>query len=204
MICQYLLLNYNEKGEPTYSNVRGQSYPVNAFSYAGGLLVAGGASSDVEANGNVIPINNASWLEFIATYNDRCQFEKIINIWEMEPSQYPNSGAQMDMLDGTVYISGTYYAPLNVAGFGVIGQEGGEYFYVLKFDKNLDLRGVFTAGFDQSAGEYGTYRNIIVSPDVNGNVVVTGSFETDRAPVIGDVQNIRKRDMGFAVKLDKT
>ncbi len=55
----------------------------------GGLTLVGIASNDVIANGNTIPIRAADRMEFIAKYNDLCQFERIVPVWDLDPAQYP-------------------------------------------------------------------------------------------------------------------
>jgi hypothetical protein len=200
-------IKYDEDGNPTYANFIRGSYNANeAFSYQGGITVVGTAYADVEANGNIVPIGNANILEFIAKYNDRCQFEKIISIWDLPASQYPYSQAKMDKRDGSIYVAGTFYAPLQVAGSELIGKEWGDYLYVLKFSRDLELLGIYTTGFDTSTGQSGFYSNIAITPDAAGNLLVTGYYGGDRRPVMGggDTLNLHADGYGlFALKLDK-
>ncbi|MFH0759641.1 MAG: T9SS type A sorting domain-containing protein [Bacteroidota bacterium] len=200
-------IRYNEKGDHQYANyIRGSYIPNNAFSFDGGITLAGSAFENVQTNtGVVIPINEGYEIEFLARYNDRCQFENIVSIWYPAPSQSVNSTFQMDKSTGDLYVAGTSNHPLSVAGHGEIGADLQEYLYVLRYDRNLALSGVFTAGMEPE-GEYGYYRNITVVPDQMGNVIITGVYEGDRAPVIGATTltgMMMEMDGLFAFKLDK-
>ncbi|MEN8156572.1 MAG: T9SS type A sorting domain-containing protein [Bacteroidota bacterium] len=200
-------IKYDEHGNPLSSNyIRGTSSAIGAFSYNGGMTIVGGGNTDVEADGKVYPINNANRMEFLAQYNDQCQIMNLVPVWDLGPSLYPYSQSAMDQQTGDIYLAGTSYQPFNVAGYGVIGEEWQDYFYVLKFNRNLDIVAVFTAGFDDLGGtEYGRYSNITLVPDGFGNVVVAGTYEGDRTPVIaGDIlPSMGMASIGaFAYKLD--
>ncbi len=199
-------IRYDKLGNPLSSAViSGTSFIRSAFSMDGGMTLVASASTDVMANGNPIPINAASQLEFIAKYNDLCQFERIVSIWDLEPSQYPNSRATMDQETGDLYLTGVSYQPLNLLGFGLIGKEWGDYLYVLRYDRNLALTGVFTAGFDELNTEYGYYSNLRVTPGGKGSVIINGIWQGDRTPVIGGdtLTSTMANSQGvFAFKLD--
>jgi len=199
-------IRYDENGDHQYANyLRGSYAPINAFSMDGGITVAGSAYDNVETNtGVVIPINEGYEIEFLAKYNEKCQFENIVSIWYPAPSQSVNSIVQMDKSTGDLYVAGTSNHPLSVAGHGEIGTDLPDYLYVLRYDRNLALTGVFTAGMEL-VGEYGYYQNITAIPDQKGNVVITGIYEGDRAPIIGtNTLTSMKMEMHglFAFKLD--
>jgi hypothetical protein len=199
-------IRYDNLGNPLASAViSGTSSIPYAFSPDGGLTVVGNASANVEANGNIIPIDNASQLEFIAKFNDLCQFERMVSIWDLDPSQYPGSRAMMDPVTGDLYLTGVSYQPYNLRGYGIIGKDLGDYLYVLKYDRNLALTGLFTAGFDELDTEYGYYSNLRITPGGKGSVMITGTWQGDRSPVIGGdtLTNTMMNSQGvFAFKLD--
>ncbi|MFO7671655.1 MAG: T9SS type A sorting domain-containing protein [Bacteroidales bacterium] len=199
-------IRYDNLGNPLASAViSGTSNIPYAFSPDGGLTVVGNAITNVEANGNILPINGASQLEFIAKFNDLCQFERMVSIWDLEPSQFPSSRAMMDPVTGDLYLTGVSYQPYNLMGYGIIGKDLGDYLYVLKYDRNLALTGVFTAGFDEVDTEYGYYSNLRITPGGKGSVMITGIWQGDRTPVIGGdtLTSTMMNSQGvFAFKLD--
>jgi len=181
-------IKYDKEGNPLYSNyIQGTCYPIGAFSYNGGLTIMAQAYADVTTNtGAVVPLNLASETEFLARYDERGQFLKIAPIWDLGGNQNVNSTVQMDKGNGSVFVSGISNEPLNVFGHGVIGSDLGHFLYVLKFDSNLNLAEVFTAGME-TGGEYGYYQNYpVLIPDHRGGVIVTGTWEGDLSPVIGE------------------
>ncbi|MDX2432887.1 MAG: T9SS type A sorting domain-containing protein [Bacteroides sp.] len=199
-------IKYDKMGNPLASAViSGTNIIPSAFSLEGGMTIVGNASEDVVANGNSIPINAANRLEFIAKYNDLCQFDRIVPIWDLEPSQYPNSRAMMDPESGELFLAGVSHQPYNLLGHGIIGKEMNDYLYVLKYDRNLALTGVFTAGFDELDSEYGYYSNLRITPGGNGSVVISGVWQGDRTPVIdGHILSKMINSQGtFAFKLDR-
>ena len=199
-------IRYDKLGNPLSSAaISGTNIIPSAFSMEGGLTLVGSASEDVIANGNPIPINAANRLEFIAKYNDLCQFERIVPVWNLDPSQYPNSRAMMDPESGDLYLAGVSYQPYNLLGHGILGKEYGDYMYVLRYDRNLVLTGVFTAGFDELDTEYGYYENLRITPAMNGTVIISGTWQGDRTPVIdGDTLGRMVNGQGvFALKLDR-
>jgi len=199
-------IRYDKMGNPlTSAAISGTNIIPSAFSMEGGLTLVGSASEDVIANGNPIPINAANRLEFIAKYNDLCQFERIVPVWNLDPSQYPNSRAMMDPESGDLYLAGVSYQPYNLLGHGILGKEYGDYMYVLRYDRNLVLTGVFTAGFDELDTEYGYYENLRITPAMNGTVIISGTWQGDRTPVIdGDTLSRMVNGQGvFALKLDR-
>ena len=175
----------------------------DVFTFEGGLTVFGDAVTNVEANGNVLPLNSADRLEYIVKYNDLCQFERLVSIWDLDPSQYPYSTSMMDPNTGTLYIAGRASQPYNLLTHGIIGKDMSEYLYVLSYDRSLSLTGVFIAGMEEG-GESGYYKNIEIIPDGTGNVIITGGWEGDQSPVIdGEILGDEIENEGvFAVKLD--
>ncbi len=205
-LANLYFIKYDENGNALSSNyIRGTSSAIGAFSYNGGLTIVGSASGEVEANGNILPINAANRMEFLATYNDQSQFMKMVPVWDLAPAQYPYSNAYMDQRTGDIYLSGVSRQSFNVAGYGEIGLDLQDYLYVIKYNRNLEFQGVFVASFDLN-GEYGRFNNnITLVPDGQGNVVVAGTWEGDRTPVIGDetLPSMMMESIGaFAFKLD--
>lgn len=201
-------MRYDKLGNPfaaaaiSGTNIIPQAFPTEG----GGLTLVGSASEDVLANGNPVPINAANRLEFIAKYNDLCQFEKIIPIWDLEPSQYPNSVAMMDTATGNLFLAGTSYQALNLLGHGeVLGKGLADFLYVLRYDRNLELTGVFTAGFDEENSEWGSYGYLKITPGKDGSVVISGAWMGDREPIIaGDTLSSMVNSTGiFTFKLDE-
>ncbi len=199
-------LKYDKAGEIVGSNfVRGSSYAIEAASVEEGLTMVSRASYDVDASGTVLTLNGAYNLEFIAKYDPRCVLEKIVKIWNLGPSESAYSMAKVDRYDGSVYIYGTASQVMEVEGFGVIGKAHPEsYLYLLKYGADLQLQWVYTAGFNTTLLAYGYYNNLKVTPDIKGNVVITGSYETDCNPLFDDVTLDSFKDgYGlFAAKLD--
>jgi hypothetical protein len=198
-------IRYDKKGNPLYADyIRGSYVPVDAFSFEGGLTLMGWNYADVVASGNILPLNNAYKNEFLARYNERCELLKIVSVWNNSASESPNSVIGMDQRDGTLYMAGAANAPWNLAGYGQIGTDYRDYLYVLRFSRELELTGVFTAGMELE-GEYGYYQNLAVFPDNRGNVVVTGEYQGDRAPIIGGdtLEDMMMEATGlFALKLN--
>ncbi len=184
--------------------IKGSSTTPDAFSFEGGLTVVGSASGSVEANGNTLAINSATDLEFIVKYNDLCQFARMVSIWDLDANQGVESDAMMDPETGTLFVAGTASQALNLLNHEIIGKDMGDYFYVLSYDRNLALTGVFTAGMELG-GEYGYYKNLEIIPDGTGSVIITGGWNGDRSPVIdGETLTPTSDSEGvFAVKLDE-
>ena len=134
-------IKYNLDGLPLKSNyIRGLYYASNAFSFNGGLTIMANSFQDVEANGQVIPIGIADQLEFLASYDADCNLTKIINIWNLGPSEYPYSESVMDRQDGSVYLYGTASAQMELVGYGILGKDISQsYFYLIKYNRDLDL-----------------------------------------------------------------
>lgn len=183
--------------------IRGSYATPEVFAFEGGLTVVAGASKDIEANGNVLSLNSANRLEFIVKYNDLSQFERMVSIWDLEPSQYPYSTAMMDSNTGTLFMAGRATQPFNLLNHGIIGKDMDEYIYVLSYDRSLSLTGVFIAGMEVG-GESGYYKNLEIIPDGTGGVIITGGWEGDQSPVIdGEILGNGVDTEGvFAVKLD--
>ncbi len=170
-------IRYDDQGAyMSASYIRGTYNITDAFSFRGGLTVVASSSADVTAGGRTVPINNASKQEIIASYDDNCELLEIKGVWDLDQYQYPYSEAMMDKRDGSVYLAGKGNQPFNLNGEGVIGEELDDYLYVLKYDRNLELAGVFTAGFATDTGEYGYIPNLAIAPDAFGNVMILGSY----------------------------
>ena len=184
--------------------IRGSHSTPEVFAFEGGLTVVSDASKDIEANGNVLSLNSANYIEYIVKYNDLCQFERMVSIWDLEPSQYPYSKSMMDRNTGMLFVVGKANQPFNLRNHGIIGKDMDEYFYVLSYDQNLSLTGVFTAGMEVG-GEYGNYKNLEIFPDGIGGVIITGSWEGDQSPIIDSeiLDGSADSDGIFAVKLDQ-
>lgn len=198
-------IKYDKDGNSLASAaINGTNYMPAAFSLDGGLTLMGVAYEDVVANGNSIPIRAANKLEYIAKYNDLCQFERIVPVWDLDPFQYPDSRAMMDELTGDLYMTGISNQPYNLLGHGILGKDLGDYFYVLKYDRNLALTGVFTAGFNALDTLSGYYKDLRIIPAGESGVIITGNWQGDRSPEIGG-ENLSKMPGGqgvFALKLD--
>ncbi len=198
-------IKYDKDGNHLASAaIIGTNYMPKAFSLEGGLTLMGVAYEDVLANGNIIPIRAASKLEYIAKYNDLCQFERIVPVWDLDPFQYPNSIAMMDELTGNLYMAGISNQPYNLLGHGILGKDLGDYFYVLKYDRNLALTGVFTAGFNALDTLSGYYKDLRIIPAGERGVIICGNWQGDRSPVIGgEILSKMPNGQGvFALKLD--
>ncbi len=201
-------LNYDKDGVFVSSNyLRGTNYATEAVSSNGGLTMMARASSDVYASGNIVSLNGANNMEFIVKYDRTGKFEKITKIWNLGVSESIYSQAKGDNRDGSMYVYGTGSRPLNVNGFGMIGElQSQNYLYVLKYSPDLQLEWVYTAGFDTSVFANGYYNQLVVSPDIFGNVVITGSYNDNCNPLFGnDMLASHVGGYGlFAVKLDAT
>jgi len=127
-------IQYDEFGTARVSNhIKGTSYPTKAFSFEGGLQMLGSAYNDIEASGQDIPLRDASYMEFLATYDRDCNLKTIRNIWNLPRSVYPNSRVAQDPGDGSLYLYGTSSEDiLEVEGFGPVGEKWpGSFIYVL-------------------------------------------------------------------------
>jgi hypothetical protein len=197
-------IKYDKDLNPLGSaNIIGSYSTPDVFAFEGGLTVFGDAIANVEANGNVLALNSANRLEYIVKYNDLCQFERMVSIWDLDPNQYPSSTSKMDPNTGTLFIAGRASQPYNLLTHGIIGKDMSEYLYVLRYDRSLSLTGVFIAGMEVG-GESGYYKNIEIIPDGTGNVIITGGWEGDQSPVMdGEILGDEIENEGvFAVKLD--
>jgi len=183
-------LKYDRKGTVQFSNtIRSNTYSMdvqNAFAFDGGLTVAAHSRSDVDVSGNTIPLGAADEMEFIATYDPECKLLKYRKIWDLTYSQYVYSEFILDPADGSVYVYGTAYEPMNLFDYGILGKDfPNEYFYVIKYTHDLELDWVYEAGFDMDAsGASPDYRMINVHPGNNGEVLITGTYGTESAPSI--------------------
>jgi len=202
-------IKYDSDGVPLKANfIKGTFSPRYAASFKGGLTVMSQANEDVDANGQVIPIPASSMVEFISTYDPDCQLIRIINIWALTAGQILDSDAVMDPEDGSVYVYGKAGEPLELIGFGTLGKDldtPNSYFYVVKYNSNLDLKWVYQVGFDTNlSGTTPYFDRIQVFPGNNGEALVTGTYGSESAPVIaGTALTPYVAGYGtFAVKLD--
>ncbi|MEA3477248.1 MAG: T9SS type A sorting domain-containing protein, partial [Bacteroidota bacterium] len=127
-----------------------------------------------------------SEVQFIANYDPDCQLEKIISIWALSSNQYVDSDAIMDPEDGSVYVYGPAYEPLALNDGTVIGQGfSASYFYLIKYNRNLDRQWVYQFGFDMAqSGTSPYFDKVQVYPGINGEVLLTGTYGTESSPLI--------------------
>jgi co-chaperonin GroES (HSP10) len=180
-------VKYDRDGNPHKSNyIRGASYANEAFSFEGGLTLMAKADYDVEASGQILLLGDDYHQEFIATYDNDCNLLKIIKIWDLTPVDYVYSEAVMDPQDGSIFVYGTASNTMELIGFGTVGKDlSPDYFYLIKFNRDLELEWVYNAGFDMNASGTSPYfGRIDVHPGNNGNVLVTGAYATESSPLI--------------------
>ncbi len=180
-------IKYDKEGMPLKSNfVRGTNNVVYAGSFKGGFTLMSNANEEVDANGTIIPIPNASEVEFIANYDPDCQLLKIINIWALTDNQYANSDAVMDPEDGSVYVYGKASFLMELSDGGVLGQGlSRDYFYLIKYNQNLDRQWVYQFGFDMmQSGTSPYFDKIQVFPGQEGGVLITGTYGAESSPLI--------------------
>lgn len=182
-------LKYDKEGIPQKSNyIRGTNYVTFAGSFDGGLTLMSGADNEVDANGTLIPIPNASEVEFIASYDPDCQLQKIISIWGLTDNQYMDSRASMDPEDGSVYVYGTGNQPVELLDYGPMAtglESPNSYFYLIKYDPNLVLQWVYQIGFDMAqSGTSPSFGRVQVFPGMGGEVLITGTYASESSPLI--------------------
>jgi len=180
-------IKYDAEGNPKSSNyIRGTYYARNAFSFKGGLSLLAKSDQDVDASGQLLPIGNSYEQEFLATYDPDCKLIKAVSIWNLGSSDFIYSDAKMDPEDGSIYVYGISSDPKELVGFGTLGQDVSErYFYVIKYNRDLELQWVHTAGFDMTAsGISASFSNMDVHPGKDGGVLVTGLYHEDSSPLI--------------------
>ncbi len=202
-------IQYDQAGDPISSNfLRGTSWATDAFSFEGGLKILASGSDNITSEADELLLGTADWLEFLASYDNTCKLERLVKIWNLQPSQYPNSYAAMDKSDGSVYVYGIYHDPLEVVDHGMIGEQwSSEYVYVIKYNRDLQLEWVNTSGFRPDLTEVGNFIQVMVHPATRGGLFISGSFEAmGMGPVIeGDTLPPVDNGYGlFALKLDET
>ena len=204
-------IKYDKEGTPLKSNyVRGTNTPVYAGSYNGGFTLMAAADMEVDANGTIIPIPVNSNVEFISNYDHECQLLRLLNIWTPRDNQYTNSAAIMDPADGSVYVYGKASARLELEGFGRLATEldsASSYFYLIKYNRDLDLKWVYWAGFDmQLSGTSPYFDRIQVFPGHSAGVLITGTYGTESSPLINGRSLPAYTDTNgtFAVLLDES
>jgi hypothetical protein len=78
-ISSIYFIRYDNHGVPLKSNyIRGTSNVVYAGSFKGGFTIMSSAYGEVEASGQYLYGSDGGQLEFIATYDPDCQFQKIV------------------------------------------------------------------------------------------------------------------------------
>lgn len=202
-------IKYDKEGVPQQSNyIRGTNNVMYAGSFGGGLTLMGGSDIQVDANGTVIPIPIASEVEFIANYDTDCQLQKIISIWGLTDNQYMDSKATMDPDDGSVYVFGKGYEPVELLDFGPLAQSlqsPNSFIYLVKYDPNLVLQWVYEIGFDMAqSGTSPYFDRIEVFPGEGGSVLITGTYGTESSPLIDgrSLPSYINTSGTFAVMLD--
>ena len=149
-------------------------------------------------------------VEYIANYDHECQLERIISIWSPVDNQYVNSEAIMDPEDGSVYVYGKTSVRLELNGFGRLAANldpASSYFYLIKYNRDLDLKWVYQAGFDmQLSGTSPYFDRIQVFPGHEGGVLITGVYGTESSPLINGRSLPAYSDTNgtFAVLLDES
>jgi len=176
-------IKYDAKGIPIFSNyLRGATKPNSVFSYEGGLKMLVSTDKYIEANntdGRRIDLDvNANKIEVLANYDRQGVLKELVKIWRLNPSEYPDSRAALDRNDGSIYVYGINSTPLEIEGPGItIGSDWwDDYFYILKFDRNLNFEWEFTAGFTPGTIEVGSITNVEVFPLNNGEIFVSGGY----------------------------
>lgn len=203
-------IKYDNEGLPLKSNfVRGTNNVVYAGSFNGGFTLMSDAVQEVDANGQIIPIPASSEVEFIANYDSDCQLVKIIDIWALTSNQYVDSDATMDPEDGSVYVYGKANQPMELRNFGTLAKDldtPNSYFYLIKYNRNLDFQWVYQFGFDPMQSGTSPYLDRIqVFPGQNGNVLITGTYGAESSPLINGTSLPPYTDSygTFAVMLDE-
>jgi hypothetical protein len=202
-------LKYDKEGIPQKSNyIRGTNYITYAGSFNGGLTLMSGSDMDVDASGTLLPVPPASEVEFIASYDPDCQLQKIISIWALTDNQNMDSRAVLDPEDGSVYVYGKGYEPVELLDYGTMAtslQSPNSYIYVIKYDPNLVLQWVYQIGFDMAqSGTTPSFERMQVFPGVGGEVLVTGTYGTESSPLIDgrSLPSYMDTHGTFAVMLD--
>lgn len=204
-------IKYHKDGNPQKSNyIRGTNHITYAASYEGGLTLMSGSDREVDASGTLIPVPDASEVEFIASYDPDCQLQKIVSVWALTANQYMDSRATMDPEDGSVYVYGKGYEPVELLDFGTMAtglQSPNSYFYLIKYDADLILQWVYQIGFDMAqSGTSPSFERIEVFPGLQGEVLITGTYGTESSPLINGRSLPSHMDTNgtFAVLLDGT
>jgi len=202
-------IKYDKEGIPQKANyIRGTNNVVYAGSFGGGLTLMSSSDMEVDANGTLIPIPIASEVEFIASYDPDCQLKKIISIWGLTDNQYMDSWATMDPDDGSIYVYGKGYEPVELLDFGTMAkdlQSPNSYFYLIKYDPNQVLQWVYEIGFDMAqSGTSPYFDRIEVFPGEGGGVLITGTYGTESSPLIDSrsLPSYMDTNGTFAVMLD--
>lgn len=182
-------IKYDNQGVPLKSNyIRGTYNVVYAGSFESGLTIMSRAYDEVDANGQIINGIDGGQVEFIATYDADCQLQKIVDIWALEFNQTANSEAIMDPQDGSVYVYGTAYEPLELRNFGTLAKDldtPNSYFYLVKYNRDLDLQWVYQVGFDtEQSGTSPSFHKTQVFPGEGGAALITGTYGPDSSPLI--------------------
>jgi hypothetical protein len=188
-ISSIYFIRYDNQGVPLKSNyIRGTNNLVYAGSFKGGFTIMSSAYTEVEASGQFLYGSDGGQLEFIATYDPECQFQKIVDIWALGFNQTVSSEAFMDPKDGSVYVYGKAYEPLELRNFGTLAKDldsPNNYFYLIKYNYDLELQWVYQFGFDMDqSGTSPYFAQIQVWPGEEGTALVTGTYGPDSSPLI--------------------
>jgi hypothetical protein len=182
-------IKYDKEGVALKSNyIQGTNNAVYAGSFGGGFTIMAGADQEVNASGTIIPIPNASEVEFISTYDHDCQMVRTIDIWALTDGQFVDSKAIMDPNDGSVYVYGKAYMPLELKSYGTLApglDTLNSYVYLIKYNRNLDFQWVYQFDFDMAqSGSSPWFGRIQVFPGNEGGVLITGGYGTESSPLI--------------------
>ena len=182
-------IKYDKEGMPLKSNfIRGTNYATYAGSFKSGLAIMSGATGEIDASGQVIYGSDGGPLEFIASYDTDCQLQKIIDIWALGFNQTANSEAIMDPQDGSIYVYGKAYEPLELRNFGTLAKDldtPNSYFYLIKYNSDLDLKWVYQIGFDtEYSGTSPYFDKVQAYPGNAGAVLLTGTYGSESSPFI--------------------
>lgn len=184
-------IKYNDEGMPLKSHViYGTSYPEYAASFKGGLTVMARASNQIQTDGQIITPAGESQTEFLASYDADCNLMKLVEVWALTSNQWASSEAIMDPKDGSIYLYGGANQPLDLRNFGTLGKDvttPNNYFYVIKYNGDLDLQWVYQSGYDPELSGTSPYMSSMrLFPGSNGSVLLSGVYGTETSPIIND------------------
>ena len=201
-----LIGKYKSDGGMMFHNIiDGPSTTMGAWSLNGDLTIMSYAYNEVIAGEDILPINNASYLEFLVSYDEGGALRKIIPIWDLDQFQYPGSMSAMDPNTGEIYIYGRSSQPFRLADGSMIGEGSYSYIYVIKYSHGLDLLAARSWGFEDGGGQSDYFMHPRLFPDGRGNAVLVSKWNAASSPVLdGDILTNHGADLPgiFAMKLD--